>query len=132
MKFSHTSITVRDMEESLRFYTQGLGMEFERRREIPENRAEIAFVQDPLSGMRIELTWWKEKHELAEGDQLDHLAFEVPELGPAMEKLQKLGGKVAKEPYLLRGGTNRIAFVTDPNGIWIELLERPGGVAPPR
>ncbi len=126
MRFSHTSITVRDMDESVRFYTQALGLELERRREIPENRAEIAFVRDPLSGMRIELTWWTEKKELAEGDQLDHLAFEVPDLDAAMRELQAQGAKVARAPYTLKGSSNRIAFVNDPNGIWIELLERPG------
>ncbi len=130
MKFSHTSVTVRDMEESLRFYTQALGLTLERRREVPENRAEIAFVVDPVSGMRIELTWWKEKTELAEGDLLDHLAFEVPELEPALERLRGHGAKVAREPYSLQGGSQRIAFVVDPNGIWIELLER--RESPPR
>ena len=130
MKFSHTSVTVRDMEESLRFYTQALGLTLERRREIPENRAEIAFVKDPVSGMRIELTWWKEKTELTEGDLLDHLAFEVPELEPALERLRREGAKVVREPYSLQGGSQRIAFVVDPNGIWIELLER--RESPPR
>jgi lactoylglutathione lyase len=130
MKFSHTSITVRDMEQSIRFYTQALGLELERRREIPENHAEIAFVKDPESGMRIELTWWKKKTEFADGDQLDHLAFEVPDLAAAMRRLEASGGKIAKEPYELKGGSSRIAFVTDPNGIWIELLER--REAPPR
>lgn len=123
MKFSHTSITVKDMEESLRFYTRGLGLEFERRREIPENKAEIAFVRDPATGMRVELTWWREKKELVEGDLLDHLAFEVPSLEQAIGHLQKEGGKLVKEPYALKGGSSRIAFVQDPNGIWIELLE---------
>jgi lactoylglutathione lyase len=125
MKFSHTSITVRDMDESLKFYTEGIGLEFERRREIPENKAEIAFVRDPVSGMRIELTWWKEKEELAEGDLLDHLAFEVPDLDAAIGHLGRHGAKVLKSPYTLQGGSSRIAFVEDPNGIWIELLERP-------
>lgn len=118
------------MEESLRFYTQALGLTLERRREIPENRAEIAFVKDPVSGMRIELTWWKEKTELTEGDLLDHLAFEVPELEPALERLRREGAKVVREPYSLQGGSQRIAFVVDPNGIWIELLER--RESPPR
>ncbi|MDE1820613.1 MAG: VOC family protein [Euryarchaeota archaeon] len=126
MKFSHTSITVRNMDESLKFYTKGLGLDMERRREIPENHAEIAFVREPASGMRIELTWWKDKKELTEGDQLDHLAFEVPDLEEAIRALELHGAKLAKAPYQLQGGSGRIAFVHDPNGIWIELLERRG------
>lgn len=123
MKFSHTSVAVRDMEESLRFYTQALGLEFERRREIPENNAEIAFVRDPATGMRIELTWWKDERELKEGDQLDHFGFEVPDLTKALEQIQRHGGKVMREPFALKGGSSRLAFASDPNGIWIELIE---------
>ena len=125
MRFNHTSITVKNLEESLAFYTQVLGLEFERRREIPENHAEIAFVRDPSSGARIELTHWKNRSEYSEGDQLDHLAFEVPNVPEAVEVFRKKGAKVAKEPYTLQGGSGRIAFLNDPNGIWIELIERP-------
>ena len=63
MKFLHTSITVRRMDESLAFYTEVLGLEFERRRTIPENHAEIAFVRDPVSGARVELTHWDGKDD---------------------------------------------------------------------
>jgi lactoylglutathione lyase len=124
MRFVHTSITVRNLEESLRFYTEFLGLEFERRREIPENRAEIAFVRDPSTGARLELTWWKDKTEYSEGDQLDHLAFEVPNLDEVLTRLRTRGVPVKKEPYRLQGGSGRLAFVGDPNGIWIELIER--------
>ncbi len=125
MRFAHTSITVRDMAESLEFYTRALGLEFERRREIPENQAEIAFVRDPMSGVRVELTQWKNKSDYTEGDQLDHLAFEVPDVAAAIARLKAQGVRIAKEPYQLQGGSSRIAFIHDPNGIWIELIERP-------
>lgn len=124
MKFNHTSITVKDMEQSLYFYTKILGLDFERRLEIPENKAEIAFVRDPQSGMRIELTYWKEKKDSTDGDQLDHMGFEVPDVGKAVEEFRRLGVAIAKEPYRLKGGSGRIAFITDPNGIWLELVER--------
>src|SRR5208282_6619822 len=84
MKFLHTSITVRNMEESLAFYTDVLGLRFERRRTIPENHAEIAFVHDPLSGARVELTHWDGKDSFEAGEQLDHLAFEVTDLDAAV------------------------------------------------
>jgi len=123
MKFLHTSITVRHMEESLAFYTEVLGLEFERRRTIPENHAEIAFVRDPASGARIELTHWDGKDQFEAGEQLDHLAFEVPDLDRYLLRLRTKGVRVAKEPYRLSGGSSRIAFILDPNDVWIELIE---------
>lgn len=131
MRLLHTSITVKNMEASLKFYTEVLGLEFERRREIPENRAEIAFVKDPLSGGRVELTHWKEKTSFDEGDQLDHLAFEVADMEAAMTRFKAAGVPIAKPPYSLQGGSGRIAFILDPNGIWIELIE-PREARPPR
>jgi len=124
MKFLHTSITVRHMDESLAFYTEMLGLQFERRRTIPENHAEIAFVRDPVSGARIELTHWEGKDAFEAGEQLDHLAFEVEDLDRTLMRLRTKNVRVAKEPYHLSGGSSRIAFVLDPNDVWIELIER--------
>ena len=124
MKFLHTSITVRNMEESLAFYTEMLGLQFERRRTIPENHAEIAFVHDPASGARVELTHWEGKDTFEPGEQLDHLAFEVDDLDRTLMRLRTKNVRVAKEPYRLAGGSSRIAFVLDPNDVWIELIER--------
>jgi len=125
MRFLHTSLTVRRMEESLAFYTDVLGLEFERRRAIPENHAEIAFVRDPESGARIELTHWDGKEAFDAGEQLDHLAFEVVDLDAWLAGARAKGVRVAKEPYRLAGGSGRLAFVLDPNDVWIELIERP-------
>jgi lactoylglutathione lyase len=124
MRFSHTSITVRDMETTLAFYTNVLGLTFERRRRIEENHAEIAFVLDPETGARIELTHWDEKPTFEVGEQLDHLAFEVPSVAAAVEAARAQGARVAKEPYTLAGGTSTIAFLLDPNDVWIELIQR--------
>ncbi len=123
MRFLHTSITVRRMDESIAFYTDVLGLEFERRRTIPENQAEIAFVRDPASGARIELTHWDGKEAFDAGEQLDHLAFEVADLDAWLDAARRRGVRVAKEPYRLAGGSGRIAFVLDPNDVWIELIE---------
>jgi len=125
MKFLHTSITVRRMDESLRFYTEALGLVADGRRAIPENHAEIAFVRDPESGSRVELTHWEGKEAFEPGEQLDHLAFEVHDLDGVLTRLRRLGVRVAKEPYRLSGGSGRIAFVLDPNDVWIELIEHP-------
>lgn len=124
MRFSHTSITVRDIEATIEFYTKVLGLEFERRRRIEENRAEIAFVRDPESGARIELTKWDDKPTFEVGEQLDHLAFDVPDVAAAVAAARRHGARVAKEPYYLAGGTSKIAFLMDPNDVWIELIER--------
>ena len=124
MRFAHTSITVRSIDASLRFYTEVLGLEFERRQPIPENHAEIAFVRDPESGARIELTCWEGKERIEPGEQLDHMAFEVPDLDRFLARAREQHVRVAKEPYSLKGGSSRIAFVLDPDDVWIELLER--------
>jgi lactoylglutathione lyase len=127
VRFLHTSITVRRMDESLAFYTEVLGLEFERRRTIPENHAEIAFVKDPVSGSRVELTHWDGKESFEAGEQLDHLAFEVDDLDRFLLRVRTKGVRVAKEPYRLAGGSSRLAFILDPNDVWIELIERAPG-----
>jgi lactoylglutathione lyase len=124
MKLLHTSITVKDMDESIEFYTKMLGMSLLSRREIKQNNAEIAFLGIEGTDHRIELTWWKGKTEYAEGDQLDHIAFGVEELSPLVESLRDKSVEIAKEPYSLGPGSSRIAFIKDPNGIWIELIEQ--------
>lgn len=123
MKFLHTSITVRDLDESLRFYTEVLGLTEDGRRRIPENRAEIAFVRDPESGMRVELTHWDDKGSFDPGEQLDHLAFEVDDLDRVLRQVRERGVRIAKEPFRVSGGSGRIAFLLDPNDVWIELIE---------
>ncbi len=123
MRFLHTSITVKDLDESLAFYTGVLGLEFERRRPIPENHAEIAFVRDPESGARIELTHWDGKDSFEAGEQLDHLAFEVTDLDRVLTEARARGARIAKEPFRLGGGSGRLAFLLDPNDVWIELIE---------
>jgi len=122
MKLLHTSITVKDMDESIAFYTKMLGMALIRRDEIKQNNAEIAFLGIDGTNHRIELTWWRSKKDYSEGDQLDHIAFEVEDLAGFVRLMKGNGVEIAKEPYSL--GSSRIAFIKDPNGIWLELIER--------
>ena len=122
MKMLHTSVNVKDMGRSINFYTQKLGMKLESRREIRQNNAEIAFLSIEGSNHNIELTWWKDKTDYAEGDQLDHIAFSVESMDEFMDRMRSDGVEIAKEPYTL--GTSMIAFIKDPNGIWIEIIER--------
>ncbi len=122
MKMLHTSINVKDMDRTINFYTDKLGMKLESRREIKQNNAEIAFLSIEGSNHNIELTWWKDKTEYVEGDQLDHIAFSIENMDQFIARMKEEGVEIAKEPYLL--GTSRIAFIKDPNGIWIEIIER--------
>ena len=124
LRILHTSITVKNMEESIRFYRDVMGLEFQSRREIPENKAEIAFLADMESDAQIELTYWNEKKDWNEGDELDHIAFAVPDMDEAMKRFRKQHVEIAMEPYSLKGSPTKIAFIKDPNGIWLEIIER--------
>jgi lactoylglutathione lyase len=124
MQLLHTSITVKSMDESIEFYTKRLGMTLVSRREIKQNNAEIAFLMIDGTNHRIELTWWREKKDYSEGDQLDHIAFGVADLKGLMQELKANDVEIAKEPYTLGQGSGQIAFIKDPNGIWIELIEQ--------
>lgn len=124
--FAHTSITVKDLETSLAFYQRWLGLELERRHKIPSNRAEIAFLKCPTTGTLLELTHWWDRTDAdwTEGDELDHLAFHVEDVAALVKEARQAGVEIAKEPYNLPGSTSKLAFLLDPNGIWVELIER--------
>ena len=121
MKILHTCLNVSDLDRSISFYTSNLDLNLTSRREIKPNNAEIAFLKDE-SGNAIELTHWREK-KIVEGDNFDHIAFEVEDVQTAVEKLRKNGVTIAMEPYSLQGSTSRIAFVKDPDGNWLELIQ---------
>ncbi|MEM0129135.1 MAG: VOC family protein [Thermoplasmata archaeon] len=123
MRYSHASLTVASIDRSVRFYTEALGLEPAGRRRIEETRAEIAFVRDPSTGVRIEFTAWDERPPGPPGDQLDHLAFEVEDLEGAIARAVQHGARIGKAPYRLAGGAHRIAFLIDPDEVWIELIE---------
>lgn len=127
MRLLRTSITVRNIDESLRFYTELLGLGADGRRVLPENLAEIALVRDPESGARIELTRWDGKDDFEPGEQLDHLAFGVRDRDAALARVRRVGACVAPEPYQLVGGKHRLAFIPDPGDVGIGLIERPTG-----
>ncbi len=124
MGFAHTSITVLDMDASIAFYERWLGMRLTNRRQIRSNRADIAFLEDPETSALIELTWWWDKRDWTEGDELDHLAFHVADAAALVAEAREEGVEIAKEPYSLPDSTTTLAFLKDPNGIWIELIQR--------
>jgi len=124
MRFLHTSINVKDMDVTIKFYITHLGLQLLRRVEITENNAEIAFLSNVQGEHKLELTYWRDKKDYIECDQLDHLAFEVNNLDSTILSMKKAGVEIAKEPFSLKGGEKRIAFIKDPNGIWVELIEK--------
>lgn len=87
-----------------------------------QNNAEIAFLKDEDEAA-IELTHWRDKKELKEGDNFDHIAFAVNDMEATMRELKRSGVTVAMEPYSLQGSTSKIAFIKDPDGNWLELIQ---------
>ena len=122
MKILHTCLNVADLDRSIRFYTDHIGLKFIRRREVKQNNAEIAFLQDETGGA-IELTHWGDKKSLVEGDNFDHIAFEVGDVKAAVDGLKAKGVTIAMEPFSLDGSSSKIAFIKDPDGNWLELIE---------
>ena len=120
-------LRVGDLQRSIDFYTQVLGMQLLRTSENPEYKYSLAFVGyegNPVQA-EIELTynWGTDKYEL--GTAYGHIALGVPDVYAACEKIRAGGGNVTREPGPVKGGTTVIAFVTDPDGYKIELIERP-------
>lgn len=125
MYFAHTSIRTSDMDRSIGFYRDLLGMELQRRREIPKNNAEIAFLGSE-NGNLLELTWYKDQEEFVvpeyEKGVFDHIAFVVDDLDAVLENCRERDVTITDEPF--RMGTSRLAFIEDPDGTLIELIER--------
>ena len=124
-RFTYTGIRVRDIERAIRFYTQGLGMELKGRRKIPRTGGENVDLATPGSDRHIELNWYPKRgmvKEYRHGDELDHMAFTVDSVKGAIDHLARLGARVAMEPFYEHGSW--VAFVADPDGIWIELLSK--------
>jgi len=126
MTFAHVSVRTSDMERSIRFYESHFGMRLVNRRPIPANNAEIAFLESEGVPFRLELTWFKnqKRFEQAEYENrvFDHLAFVIQDMDKMMTQLKAENVVVTDEPYIL--GTSRIAFIEDPDGTLIELIER--------
>ena len=126
MRILHTMLRVGDLEKSLAFYTEVLGMRLLRRRDYPEGKFTLAFVgyQDEADGAVIELThnWGVERYEIGTG--YGHIALAVTDVYAACEQIKARGGKVTREAGPMKGGTSVIAFVEDPDGYKIELIEK--------
>jgi lactoylglutathione lyase len=130
MRILHTMLRVGDLQRSIRFYTDVLGMKLLRTTDRPEQKYTLAFVgfADESQQAALELTYnyGVEKYELGTG--FGHVAIEVPSAAAACDAVRSLavkyGGKVTREAGPVKGGTTVIAFVEDPDGYKIELIER--------
>ena len=126
MRILHTMIRVGDLDRSIAFYTEVLGMRLLRRKDYPEGRFTNVFVgyDDESQAAVLELThnWDTKSYDLGNG--YGHIAIDVPDAYKACDEIRKRGGKVTREAGPMKHGTTVIAFVEDPDGYKIELIQR--------
>ncbi|WP_434417035.1 lactoylglutathione lyase [Nannocystis pusilla] len=126
MRILHTMLRVGDLEKSLAFYTEVLGMRLLRRRDYPDGRFTLAFVgygeESETAVLELTHNWDTPKYELGTG--YGHVALEVEDAAAACDAIRARGGKVVREAGPMKHGTTVIAFVEDPDGYKVELIER--------
>lgn len=124
MRILHTMLRVGDLERSIQFYTEVLGMKLIRRKDYPKGEFTLAFVgygeEKDEAVLELTYNWGTDKYEL--GDAFGHIALEVDDVYQAAEAIRERGGKIIREPGPMNAGTTIIAFVEDPDGYQIELL----------
>jgi len=127
--FAHTSIRTSNINRSIDFYTRLMGLKLLSRREILQNNAEIAFLQDPEGkGAKLELTFYRKQEKFIQADYeerlFDHLAFEIKNMEQTISAMRKEKITITDEPFKLGPTGPLIAFIEDPDGTLIELIER--------
>jgi lactoylglutathione lyase len=126
MQILHTMIRVGDMQRSIDFYTRLMGMQLLRTTDRPEQKYALAFVGygDESTGAVLELTYnyGVDRYDLGAG--FGHVAIGVPDVAATCERIRAAGGKITREAGPVKGGTTVIAFVEDPDGYKIELIQR--------
>jgi lactoylglutathione lyase len=129
MKFLHTMLRVGDMQRSVDFYTRVIGMNVLRTTDMPEQKYSLAFLGfgtgNAEGGAELELTYNYGVSSYEAGSAFGHIALGVPDVAAACERIRTAGGKVVREAGPVKGGTTVIAFVQDPDGYKIELIQRP-------
>jgi lactoylglutathione lyase len=125
-RFLHTMLRTADLDKSVDFYTRCLGMKELRRRDVPDGKYTLAFVGygDEDSSAVIELTYNYGVDTYEIGSAFGHLAVGVPDVAATCESVRRAGGKVTREAGPVKFGTTIIAFVEDPDGYKIELVQR--------
>ena len=124
--YLHTMLRVGDLDRSVAFYTGLLGMKELRRTEVPEGKYTLVFVgyggEADHTVLELTYNWGVDKYEL--GSAFGHLALGVPDIYATCERLREAGVKISREPGPVKFGTTVIAFINDPDGYKIELIER--------
>ena len=126
MRFLHTMLRVGNLQRSIDFYTQVMGMTLLRQSENASQKYSLAFVgygRNPEHA-EIELTYNHGVDSYEMGTAYGHIAISVPDAAAACEKIRAGGGNVTREAGPVKGGTTVIAFITDPDGYKVELIER--------
>ena len=124
MKFVHVATRTSDLDRALAFY-EVLGLTLSSRTELEQGKATLAFIEPPEGNFAIELVYnWGKDDAYDGGERFGHFAFEVDDIDDLLPRLVAGGGAVWREPYLLEGTGPKLAFVTDPDGNQIELIER--------
>ena len=120
MKFLHAMIRVLDLDKSLKFFINDLGLKEVRRKEVPQGKFTLVFLTTEEGGPEIELTYnWEEKDPYSVGRSFGHLAFQVEDIYQKCEDLQNKGVTILRPP---RDGY--MAFIKSPDGISVELLQK--------
>ena len=126
MRILHTMLRVGDLERSLDFYTRVIGMRLLRRHDYPEGRFTLAFVgfgpEQTHPALELTHNWDTKSYDLGTG--YGHIALGVPDIHAASERLRQAGGRIVREPGPMKHGTTVIAFVEDPDGYRVELIEQ--------
>lgn len=124
MRILHTMLRVTELDRSISFYTEVLGMRLLRRKDYPEGRFTLAFVGygEESENTVLELTHNWDTHEYDLGNAFGHIAIGVDDVYAACERIRERGGEVVREPGPMKHGTTVLAFVRDPDGYAIELL----------
>lgn len=126
MRLLHTMLRVGDLQRSIDFYTQVMGMWLLRMTRRPEQQYDLAFVgygTNPEHA-EIELTYNYGVDRYEMGTAYGHIAIEVADAAAACERIRTAGGKVTREAGPVKGGSTVIAFITDPDGYKVELIQR--------
>lgn len=121
----HTMLRVGNLDRSIEFYTQIMGMQLLRKNENTEYKYTLAFVGygDESQGSVIELTYNWDTNEYDMGNAFGHIAIGVDDIYTTCDSIKAAGGNITREPGPVKGGTTQIAFVKDPDGYMIELIQ---------
>lgn len=124
MEFVHVATRTMDLDRAIAFY-EALGLKLDHKSELTKNEATLAFMARPDGAFAIELVYnWGKDDAYPGGERFGHFAFEVDDIDAVLPGVEANGGRVTRPPFLLEGSGPRLAFVEDPDGNAVELIQR--------